>query len=166
MSEIERFLSQSDPVTSRVYPTPVRGTTLGRFCTTWGLAPPRPIIAPIPPAPAPPPIGIGIIGIPPPAAGAPPLAAAISAAFIAPPGPIPAIAALPIFPGIEPCQVGGTDIAPTRRALPNSPDIPAPIPPPNPFRSPSEPAAFGASTRPADVAAFAAAASPADPPLA
>src|SRR5215469_8036497 len=32
------------------YPTPTRGTTVGRDCTTCGLAPPRPIIPPgIPP---------------------------------------------------------------------------------------------------------------------
>src|SRR6516164_492305 len=54
------------------YPTPVRGTTLGRFCTTWfGLAPPRPIIPPgMPPPPAP--IGIGIGIIPGPTPPAPP----------------------------------------------------------------------------------------------
>ncbi|CNG88075.1 Uncharacterised protein [Mycobacterium tuberculosis] len=45
---------------------PVRGTTLGRFCTTCGLAPPRPIMPPGMPAPAPPiPMGIGIGVIPP-----------------------------------------------------------------------------------------------------
>ena len=83
------------------YPTPTRGTTLGRFCITCGLAPPRPIGIP-PPAPAPPPIGIGIIGMPPPPAGAP--APAIAAALGM---PIPDIAEVPIRDGIEPCQVCG-----------------------------------------------------------
>ena len=51
--------------------------------------------------------------------------------------PIPDIAELTIRAGIEPCQVGGTDIAPTNRALPKSPAIPAPRPPapPNAFIS-------------------------------
>jgi hypothetical protein len=85
-----------------------------------------------PPAPIPPPIGIGIIPIPPPPAGP---AAAISAALGIPPSPD--IAELIIREGIEPCQVGGTDIAPTNRALPKSAAIPAPRPPapPNGFMS-------------------------------
>ncbi|KBO73581.1 hypothetical protein V944_00475, partial [Mycobacterium tuberculosis TB_RSA34] len=40
--------------------------------------------------------------------------------------PKPAIAELAIRAGTDPSQVGGTDIAPTNRALPNSADIPAP----------------------------------------
>src|SRR2546426_537786 len=100
--------------------------TLGRFCTTCGLAPPRPIMPPGIPAPAPPPpIGIGIIGIPPPAPmPAAPAACAISAALT----PNPDIAELAIPLGTEPCQVGGTDIEPTSRALPRPADIPAPRP--------------------------------------
>jgi hypothetical protein len=85
-----------------------------------------------PPAPIPPPIGIGIIPIPLPVG---PAAAAISAALGMPPSPD--IAELIIREGIEPCQVGGTDIAPTNRALPKSAAIPAPRPPapPNGFMS-------------------------------
>ena len=108
------------------YPTPTRGTTLGRFCVTCGLAPPRPIMPPAPAPPAPPPIGIGIIGIPPPV-GAP----AIPAALGIPAPPNPDIAALPIRAGVEPCQVGGTDIAPTKRALPKP--AAADPKPPNPL---------------------------------
>ncbi|KBN45350.1 hypothetical protein V912_02432 [Mycobacterium tuberculosis TB_RSA02] len=62
-------------------------------------------------------IGIGIIPMGPPAAG--------TSAGIA---PKPAIAELAIRAGTDPSQVGGTDIAPTNRALPNSADIPAPRP--------------------------------------
>ena len=116
------------------YPTPVRGTTLGRACTTWfGLAPPRPSIPPGMPPPAPmPPIGIGIIPMPPPT-GAP---AAAAAPGISP--PIPDIAALTIRDGADPCHVGGTDIAPTSRALPNPASAPPrpPMPPPSPFWQP------------------------------
>lgn len=51
--------------------------------------------------------------------------------------PIPDIAELTIRAGIDPCQVGGTDIAPTNRALPKSAPMPAPKPPapPNGLRS-------------------------------
>jgi hypothetical protein len=131
------------------YPTPVRGITLGRCCVIFGLAPPRPIIPPgIPPPAPPPPIGIGIIGIPPPVA---PAACAISAGI----APSPRIAELPIPAGVEPCQVGGTDIAPTNRALPRPADIPAPRPPapPRPFiAGATSPTNFGASTNPAAAA--------------
>jgi len=75
-----------------------------------------------------PPIGIGIgIGrMPPAAAPAPP---AISAGVAT-----PAIAALPNRVGIDPCHVGGTDTAPTMRALPRLADIAPPSPPaPNGF---------------------------------
>src|SRR5262245_49918821 len=84
----------------------------------------------MPPPPMPPPIGIGIIPMPLPA-GAPAAAAA------APGGssPIPDIAALTIRAGDDPCQFGGTDIAPTRRALPKPASAPPrpPIPPPSPL---------------------------------
>src|SRR5208283_3136235 len=105
---------------------------LGRDCTTWfGLAPPRPNIPPGMPAPAPPiPIGIGIIGMPPPTGAAP----AGTAPAISPPSPD--MAELTIRAGAEPCHVGGTDIAPTNRALPRPSPIPAPrppTPPPSPF---------------------------------
>ena len=71
-----------------------------------------------------PPIGIGIIGMPPPM-GAPtrPGGAGHLAAS-------PDIAALTIRDGVDPCHVGGTDIAPTSRALPN----PASAPPRPPIR--------------------------------
>src|SRR4051812_17130155 len=85
------------------YPTPVRGITLGRFCVTCAPAPPRPVMPPGIPAPAPPPpIGIGIMPMPDPA----PPACAIAAELGIPPNP--AIAALDIPFGTEPCQVGGT----------------------------------------------------------
>src|SRR6516225_1343791 len=124
------------------YPTPVRGTTLGRFCTTWfGLAPPRPIIPPgMPPPPAPIGIGIGIIPVPAP----PPIAPAIPAG-ISPPSPD--IAALTIRAGDDPCHVGGTDIAPTNRAwpkLPAPPPKPPRPPPPSPLGTVS-PTNFGVS---------------------
>ncbi len=103
------------------------------------------------------PIGIGIIGIPP-LVGAPvaPAAAAISAA--GKPGPNPDIAELAMCAGIDPSQVGGTDIAPTNRALPNSPAMPAPRPPapPSPFipAGIASPASFGISAAaPAPMAA-------------
>ena len=86
------------------YPTPDRGTTVGRDCTTCGLAPSRPIILlGIPLAPIP--TGIGVIGVP--AA----LASAASAALGS-----PDIAEVAMRAGIAPCHVGGTDIAPTNRA--------------------------------------------------
>ena len=56
-------------------------------------------------------MGIGIIGIPPAPVGC--AAAAIAAGFIA---PNPDIAAVDMPLGIDPCHVGGTDIAPTNRA--------------------------------------------------
>jgi hypothetical protein len=56
-------------------------------------------------------MGIGIIGIPP--APVCPAADAIAAGFIA---PNPDIAPVDMPLGIEPCHVGGTDIAPTNRA--------------------------------------------------
>lgn len=56
-------------------------------------------------------MGIGIIGIPPAPVACP--AAAIAAGFIAP-SPDIAEVAMPL--GIDPCHVGGTDIAPTNRA--------------------------------------------------
>ncbi len=64
-----------------------------------------------------------------------PAAAAISAALGIPPNPD--IAELTIRAGIDPCHVGGTDIAPTNRALPKSAAIPEPRPPapPNDFMS-------------------------------
>ncbi len=55
--------------------------------------------------------------------------------------------------GIDPCQVGGTDIAPTNRALPKSAAAPKPAPPPKPFiAGATSPANFGisAAARPAD----------------
>ncbi|BBX56395.1 hypothetical protein MSHO_17400 [Mycobacterium shottsii] len=136
------------------YPIPVLGTTLGRDCIGFGLAPPRPSIPPgiPPPAPAPAPIGIDIIGIP---AGRP--AAAISASLATPAGPNPAIAELAIREGIDPSQVGGTDTAPTIRALPNPAEIDEP--------SPAPPIAFtpltGASTNFAALAGIPAAVAPA-----
>src|ERR1700757_4229454 len=46
--------------------------------------------------------------------------------------PIPDIAALTMRAGVDPCHVGGTDIAPTNRALPKPPPTPPkpPSPPP------------------------------------
>jgi hypothetical protein len=84
------------------------------------------------PPPAPIPIGIGIGVIPP---GPPGAAPAIAAALGIPPSPD--IAELTIRAGIDPCHVGGTDIAPTNRALPRSAAMPAPRPPapPNDFIS-------------------------------
>ena len=106
------------------YPTPTRGTTVGRDCTTCGLAPPRPIIPPGIPPPMPP-IGIGIIGMPPIPAPTPPAVPGISP-------PSPDIAELASRAGIDPCHVGGTDIDPTSRALPKPDDMadPSPAPPP------------------------------------
>jgi hypothetical protein len=104
------------------YPTPVRGTTLGRDCSTCGLAPPRPSIPPGVPAPPIPPIGIGIIGMPP--ADAP---KAVVALGISPPNPD--ITELSIPAGTDPDHVGGTDIAPTSRALPKPADVTGPSPP-------------------------------------
>ena len=75
-----------------------------------------------------------------------PAAAAISAALGIPPNPD--IAELTIRAGIDPCHVGGTDIAPTNRALPKSAAIPEPRPPapPNDFMSGTAfPTNFGAS---------------------
>ncbi len=72
-----------------------------------------------------PPIGIGI-GIMRPMGIAAPCSIA-AAAFIP---PSPDIAALPNRVGIDPCQVDGTDNAPTMRALPKPADIAAPSPPP------------------------------------
>src|SRR6201999_3292682 len=90
------------------------GTTLGRFWTTCGLAPPRPVIPPgIPPPPIPP-IGIGI-GMPP----AP--VAAVSGAAAS-----PDIAELAIRAGIDPAQSAGTESAPTNRASPRPAETPAP----------------------------------------
>jgi hypothetical protein len=96
-------------------------------------------------------MGIGMGWKPPPAPWAAPAMAAAALGI----APIPDIAELTIRAGIEPCQVGGTDIAPTNRALPKSAPIPPPIPPapPNGLRSgtalptnlvasPANPAAF------------------------
>ncbi len=78
-----------------------------------------------------PPIGIGIGVMPPPWAA--PAMAAVALGM----APIPDIAELTMRAGIEPCQVGGTDIAPTNRALPRSAPMPPPRPPapPNGLRS-------------------------------
>ncbi|BCI86224.1 hypothetical protein NIIDMKKI_14300 [Mycobacterium kansasii] len=98
------------PHLSDPYPIPVRGTTLGRDCITCALDPPRPTMpAAIPPPPMPP-IGIGIIGTP-------PVAPAARAGSTGPPiAPSPGITELASCAGIDPDQVGGTDIAPTSRA--------------------------------------------------
>src|SRR5258708_3113409 len=111
----------------------------------------------MPPPPPPPPIGIGILGMPPPEA---PGACGMGAAFGMPPSP--SIAEVAIAFGTEPCQVGGTDIAPTKCALPKSPAIPAPSPPtpPSGFTSPTN---FGASTSPAAAVPAMAAAPPLAP---
>ena len=115
------------------YPIPTRGTTLGRFCTTCGLAPPRPIIPPGIPPPVP--IGMGIIGMPPIGAPATPVIAAASGI---PAAPSPDIAELARRAGIDPCHDGGTDIEPTNRPWPKPADTPAPpnpAPPPDGFTS-------------------------------
>ncbi len=117
-------LGKQPAVLVRAYPIPVRGITLGRDCTGFPAAPPRPIIAPGIPAPAPP-IGIGIIGIP---AGR---AAPVSSAGLGmPAAPKPDNGELAIRVGVEPCHVGGTDIVPTIRALPRPADVAEPSPPP------------------------------------
>ncbi|BCI86251.1 hypothetical protein NIIDMKKI_14570 [Mycobacterium kansasii] len=117
-----RALEQRRP--SR-YPIPVTGITPDRDCGALGLAPPRPIISPGIPAP-PVPLGIiGIIGIP----GE--LGSPVSAAGVGiPAAPKPDIAELAIGAGTDPCQVGGTDMPPTIRALPKSAAIAEPSPPP------------------------------------
>src|SRR5258708_7353533 len=92
------------------------------------------------------PIGIGIIGMPPPMPDAP-AACAISAAE----APTPESAPLAIPFGIEPCQVGGVDIAPTKCALPKSAPTPPspPTPPPSPFAAgATSPTNFGISAAP------------------
>src|SRR6516165_8574288 len=69
--------------------------------------------------------------------------------------PNPDIAALTNRAGVDPCHVGGTDIAPTNRALPRPPVAPPrpPTPPPRPFGTVS-PTNFGMSApvKPAAVA--------------
>ncbi|VBA40602.1 hypothetical protein LAUMK136_03598 [Mycobacterium attenuatum] len=92
-----------------------------------------------------------------------PAACANSAALGKPPNP--AIAALDIPFGTDPSQVGGTDIAPTNRAFPNSAPIPAPrpAPPPRPFIGLTSLTNFGASARPSNAVAPA---NPAVPALA
>ena len=77
------------------------------------------------------PIGMGIIGMPPPIGA--PAAPAIAAASGTPAAPSPDIAELARRAGIDPCHDGGTDIDPTNRAWPKPADIPAP---PNPAPPP------------------------------
>ena len=97
---------------------PLRGTTLGRDCTTWGgLAPARPTIPVGLSSPGPVRAGIGI-----PVAGRAGCATA----------PGTAAAELTIGAGVEPCHTEGTDIAPTKRALPRLAEIFEPQPPPLP----------------------------------
>ncbi|GLE54565.1 hypothetical protein ATCCBAA256_41590 [Mycobacterium montefiorense] len=100
---------------------PLRGTTLGRDCTTWGgLAPARPTM----------PVGLLSPTAVRAATGMPLVDPVGGAETPAPPAP--AIAELTIGAGVDPCHTGGTDIAPTSRALPRPAVIEEPQPPPLP----------------------------------
>ncbi len=93
---------------------PLRGTTLGRDCTTWGgLAPARPTI----------PVGLSSPGPVRAGMGMPAGRAGCATA------PGTAAAELTIGAGVDPCHTEGTDIAPTNRALPRLAEIFEPQPP-------------------------------------
>src|SRR6478735_9204118 len=77
----------------------------------------------VPAAPAPP-IGIGIIGMPP----VLPVIAGVATALG--PAPRPDTTDAAIRAGVDPAQVGGTDIAPTRCDWPRPADTAGPTPPP------------------------------------
>lgn len=126
----------------------------------FGLPPPRLIIPPGMPAPAPPaPIGIGIIRIPPVPAACP-----ISAGLGMRAPPNPDIAELAICVGVDPSHEGGTDSAPISRALPSPDDVAAPRAPlPRPFIPATDaPANFGTSAEAKPAAAAPAVAGCAD----
>lgn len=94
---------------------------MGRDATTWvALVPARPTISAGLSSPAAARAGIGTPLVDP------------TGSATAPDAPAPAIAELTIGAGVEPCQTGGTDIAPTNRALPRlaemeEPQLPSPL---------------------------------------
>lgn len=99
------------PQFARSVHAPLRGTTLGRDCTTWGgLAPARPTM----------PVGLSSAAAVRAGIGTP----LVDEVVVTVPDAAGPVSVAPMIgAGTDPCHTGGTDIAPIRRARPRLAEI-------------------------------------------